>query len=827
METLFGDLRLALRTLLKAPAFTAVSLVALALGIGANTVMFSVVNAVLLHPLAYREPQRLVRIETVQEETKTAIGNSPPDFYRLRDEARTFDALAALYRRPVNLTGGHAPERVRAIVASADLLAVLGTLPALGRGFDRGDERWGSHRVALLGDGLWRSRFGADPGVIGRTLGIDAQPYLIAGVLPPGFSWLGNEAQLLLPMSFEPGDNLNSHNNYFVSVVGRLRPGATQEQARAEVSAFASRIAAESPESRGLGMDARSLDESMVGGVRRAILVLLGAVAFVLLIACANLANLFLVRAAARRREIAIRTALGATRARLLRQLLTESILLSALGGLLGLVLAFWATDALDGLGQDVLPRMREVAIDSQVLAFTLGISLLTGILFGLAPALHGTSIPLRESLGEAAPSTYGGRRRLTAILVVAEVALSLVLLAGAGLLLKSTYRLLRVDLGFDPRNVLTAEIHLPAQKYTDKRLERTFSPAAYARAARFYDELIGAVRTLPGVRAAGAVSSLPLAGDSWGKHAIFYDRPLPAHVNDLPQMQYRIVAGDYFRVLGIPVRGRAFTSADGFRAPRVAIVSEAFARRYWNGEDPIGKVLSVNVPRELVPLETVPPGYKPEKFTVVGVAGDVRYAGLDQTPGPVVYAPFEQGCEGDLTMSVLLRTDGDPLALIGPLRDQLRRVDPDQALANVSAFESRLSRAVAQPRLQSSLLGLFAAIAVLLAAVGIYGVMAVAVAQRTREIGIRMALGAVERDVLALVVRQGFWLTAAGLGAGVASALALTRLMRSMLFSVSATDPAVFGGIVALLGAVALAACYLPARRATRVSPLVALRQE
>jgi putative ABC transport system permease protein len=826
MEMLFADLRLAVRTLLKAPAFTAVSLAALALGIGANTVMFGVVNTVLLRPLAYRDPQRLVRIDTVQHDTNAPIGNSPPDFYRLRDEARAFDGVAALYRRPVNLTGAHAPERVRAIMASADLLPVLGTLPVLGRGFDRGDERWGSHRVALIGDGLWRSRFGADPGVIGRSIGIDAQPYVIVGVLPPGFSWLGNEAQLLLPMSFEPGDNLNSHNNYFVAVVARLRRGVTQEQARAEVAAFGARIATESPESRGLGMATRSLDESMVGGVRRAILVLLGAVAFVLLIACANLANLFLVRATARRREIAIRTALGATRARLLRQFLTESLLLSALGGLLGLVLAFWATDALNALGQDVLPRMREVSVDSRVLAFTFGVSLLTGVLFGLAPALHGTSIPLRESLGEAAPSTPVGRRRLTAMLVVAEVALSLVLLAGAGLLLKSTYRLLRVDPGFDPRNVLTAEIHLPAQKYTDKRLERAFSPAAYARAARFYDELIDAVRTLPGVRAAGAVSSVPLAGDAWGKHLIFYDRPLPANVNDLPQMQYRIVSGDYFRVLGIPVRGRAFTSADGFDAPRVAIVSEELVRRHWKGEDPIGKVLSVNVPRELVPLETVPPGYRPDKFTVVGVAGDVRNA-LDQPPGPVVYTPFAQGCEGDLTMSVVLRSDGDPLALIGPLRDELRRVDPDQALANVSAFESRLSRAAAQPRLQSSLLGLFAGIAVLLAAIGIYGVMAVTVAQRTREIGIRMALGAVERDVLALVVRQGFALAAAGLGVGVAGALALTRLMRSMLFSVSATDPAVFGGIVALLGAIALGACYLPGRRATRVSPLVALRQE
>ncbi|HYZ90407.1 MAG TPA: ABC transporter permease, partial [Myxococcales bacterium] len=547
METFLKDFRLAARALRKAPAFTAVSLGVLALGIGANSVMFGVVDTVLLRPLAYRDPHRLMAIETVQQDTNTPISNSPPEFYRLRDESRAFETVAGLYRRPVNLTGAHEPERVRAIVVSADLLSLLGAAPVLGRGFARDDERWGSHRVALIGSSLWRTRFGADPAVIGRTVGLDGQPYTIVGVLPPGFSWLGYEAELLLPMSFEPGDNMNSHNNYFMAIVARLRRGATQEQGRREVSALGSSVAKEFPESRGLGMRAVPMDEWMTGEVRPAILVLLGAVSLVLLIACANVANLFLVRAAARGREIAIRSALGASRGRLLRQLLTESVLLSALGGVLGLVLAFWGTEALNGLDHNVLPRMRDVTIDVRVLAFTAGVSLLTGILFGLVPALQGSATPLRESLTEAAPTMQGGRRRLTAALVVAEVALSLVLLAGAGLLVKSTYRLLRVDLGFDPRDVLTAEIHLPAQKYLDAELARRFSPASTAKAAHFYDDVIARLRSLPGVRAVGAISGVPFGGNFWGKRAVFHDRPLPATSNELPEILYQVVAGDYF----------------------------------------------------------------------------------------------------------------------------------------------------------------------------------------------------------------------------------------------------------------------------------------
>jgi len=827
MDTFLSDVRLALRMLLKAPAFTAVSILALALGIGANSAMFSVAGTVLLRPLSYPDANRLMWIATVERNTHDEFGFSPPDFYRVREAGRGFSGVAAMYRKAVNMTGAQEPQRVRAIVASSEVLRVLGIAPALGRAFSLDDERWGSHRVALVGNGLWRSRFGADPAVIGRALTIDGQPYTVVGVLPAGFSWIGSETDLLLPLSFEPGDNLNSHNNYFMGVVGRLRPGVTVEQARAEVAAIGRGIAEEFPESRNLGIDTLPLEDSVFGDLRPAMAVLLGAVAFVLLIACANLANLLLVRAAARRREIAIRVALGASRGRILRQLLTESVLLALLGGLAGLALAFWAADALNGLGYDVLPRMRAVRVDGSVLAFTLLVSLLTGVLFGIAPALHGSAIDLRESLNETAPAATPARRRLTSTLVVAELALAVVLLAGAGLLIKSTYRLVRVDPGFDPHGVLTAEVSLPGHKYVDEKLARAFSPAATGRASAFFDELLAGVRALPGVRTVGAVSFLPLAGDNWGKRIVLWDRPLPGNADELPTIQYRVVAGDYFRALGIRVRGRTFDERDTLQAPPVAIVNEALVRRDFPGQDPIGKVISINAPRELAPAGTVPPDWRPMRHTIVGVADDVRTAALDKPPVPLVYAPYAQGAEGQLSMFLVVRAERDPLALIAPVREQVRRIDPDQAVAAVSTFEARVARSVAQPRLQTMLLASFAAAAVLLAAIGIYGVMAVVVAQRTKEIGIRMALGAVRRDVLALVVRQGFALAAVGLALGVIGALALTRVLRSLLFSVSATDPTVFFGIVALLAGVALVACYLPARRAARVDPMIALRHE
>ncbi|HET7786293.1 MAG TPA: ABC transporter permease [Myxococcales bacterium] len=824
MNTLLSDLRLAARMLFKAPTFALLSIAALALGIGANTVMFSVANTVLLQPLTYRDPDRLVFVDTTQLDNGAEFPNSPPDFYRMREREVGFESLAGLYRQPMNLTGGQEPERIRVIRASADLFPMLGVKPVLGRVFTREDEQWGASRVAVISHDLYRARFGGGD-VLGRTLTLDGQPIRIVGVLPRGFSWLGAEAQVFVPLSFAPGDNLNTHNNYFLAMVGKLRPGVTVEAARAGLRKFSAELQAEFPESRGLGFAVTPMREIMVGKLSVVIPVLLCAVAFVLLIACANLAHLVLVRSGARAREIAVRVALGATRGRILRQLLTENLLLSALGGAAGLLLAFWAVDAINALGQDVLPRMRPVTVDGRVLAFTLLLSAATAALVGLLPALRASSPDLRDALTDAAPGATGGRHRLGAALVVAEVALSLVLLAGAGLLLKSMNRLLDVRPGFEPRGVLTAEIDLPARKYLDERLSRAFSPLAVARASAFFDELLARVRASPGVSAAGAISSLPLAGDNWGTRLTLWDRPLPATALELPSMQYRVVSGDVFAALGIRIlRGRAFDGRDGAGAQRVAIVSQEVVRRFWNGVDPIGRQLSVGAPRELDPA--APEGAPLEKLTVVGVADDVRYGGLDLSPVPVVYAPYAQGAQGTMTLFVAARAES-PLALAAALREQVRSIDPEQPVANVSTFTARLDRAVAQPRLQARLLGLFAAIAVVLAALGIYGVMAVGVAQRTREIGIRIALGARRSDVIGLVLRRGLLLTGAGVVLGLCGGMALTRLLRSLLFGVAPGDPGIFLLTVLLLAAVAAVACWVPARRAARVDPAIAMRTE
>ena len=471
--------------------------------------------------------------------------------------------LASLYTRPWNLTGKPEPLRVPTMIVSSNFFDVFGLAPALGRGFSLADEQWGSHRVVVLTDGLWRRRFGGDPAILGRVVSLNALPYVVVGVLPPKTSFLGVNAQLFVPMAFEPGDNLNTHNNYFLTMVGRLKSGATREQALADVNGIMEEIKRQYPENRGLAVDVTPLRDALVGAVRPAVLVLMGAVAFVLLIACVNVANLLLARALGRRREIAIRAALGAGRLRLLRQFLTEGVLLATLGGAFGLLLASWGVDALHKVSTQVLPRADEIRLDPLVMAFTLGLSVVTGLLFGSAPALHGAGLFLQDALKEGTRTTdgAGGRGGLRGALVVTEIALSLVLLIGAGLMIKSVHRLLQVDSGFDPRKVLTAEINLPQQKYIDAELARAFSPEASARASQFFDSVIGRVRALPGVRAAGAVSGLPLAGENWGKSVTFYDRPLPSNVRDLPPIQYRVVAGDYFRALGIRLlRGRAFT---------------------------------------------------------------------------------------------------------------------------------------------------------------------------------------------------------------------------------------------------------------------------
>ena len=839
LDTALKDGRFALRLMARSPGFTAVVLVTLAIGIGANTVMFSVVNTLLLRPLPYGEPARLLFIQTVAAKDRSPGMTAPPDFYTYRAQNRALDHLDAFYTRPFNLTGTQEPERVPTLIVSPGFFSALGTPPLLGRGFASDEERWGSHRVAVLSDGLWKRRFGADPAVIGQRITINGEPYVVIGVMPPAFSFFGIDAQMFVPMAFAPDDNLNSHSNYFLRMIGRLKPGVTREQAATDLNRLSDAIIAEQHVNSGTAIDVTPLRDALVRDVRQAVLVLLGAVAFVLLIACANLASLLLARGAVRRREVAVRLAIGATRARLVRQFLTESVLLAVAGGAAGLGLAYVSVDALNLLSQRVLPRSQDVHVDPVVLVFTLGVAALTGILCGLAPALHSVATEVTDDLkdGTRAASDGKARHRLRAALVVAEVALSLVLLVGAGLMVKSVYRLLHVNAGFETDGVVTMQINLPPEKYVDLELDRRLSPLAYGRSVRFFRDVMERVRSIPGVRAAGAINGLPLMGEIWGKNIVFYDRPLPADMKGLSPIQYRVVAGDYFRALGIRIRsGRAFTDRDTREAPKAVIVNRELVRRYWNDQDPIGKIVSVNPPLQILPKSVVdeavksgriPADYQPDKFTVVGVADDVLYGGLSRSALPLVYAPYAQASEGTTNMFLTVLTDGEPLAVVGAIREQIRQVDRDQPVASIQTMEARVSASVSQPRVQMNVLGAFAALAILLAAIGIYGVMSYSVTQRTREIGIRMALGAGRREVMSLVLRQGFTMITLGVALGLVGAVLMTRVLRTLLFGVSTTDPAVFVAIVVLLSATASIASYMPARRATRVDPLVALRDE
>ncbi len=830
MESLLHDVKYGFRLLGKSPGFTAVAIIALALGIGANTLMFSVVNSVLLRPLPFSQAGELVLAQGYDRSTGHNGAASPPDFYRARRDNHSFDQLAAYYQRVTNISGDPEAERVQRLMVSPEFFDALRIAPALGRSFTPQDERWGQHRVVLLTDALWKRRYGADPAIVGKSINLNLEPYQVIGVLPPDFSsFLGLPVGMFSPMSFAPGDNLNTHNNYFLTMVGRLKRGTTVEQANSDLAAIFAAIEKEFPENKGLSARATSLQESVVQDVRPAIVVLMGAVGFVLLIACANLANLLLARAAGRSREIAVRAALGARRGRLLRQFITESVLLAVLGGALGLFAAYWGTDAIHLISRRALPRVDEIHVDVRVLWFTFAISLATGVLFGLAPALHSLRLNLNDALKEGTRTVGEGPRSLRSALVVSEVALSLILLIGAGLMFKSLQRLLQVDIGFDPQHVAATYINLPPQKYRDERLAALFRDDAAAKATQFFNDAMARIAALPGVEAVGAISNLPLTGEAWGKSLTLYDRPLPATIRDLPAMQYRVVAGDYFRALRIAIlEGRAFDKNDNLASQKVVVINQTLARRFWPKESALGKQLSIDPPSALVPKGTLPPGYEgPPKYTVIGVATDVHYGAVDADPRPLVYGLHSQGSQSALGLQLVVRAKNDPMTLAPAMREQIAQIDRDVPLANLQPLESLIATQMAQPKLELWLLGSFAALALLLAAVGIYGVMAYSVTQRTREIGIRMALGAARTDVLRLLLGQGLRLVVLGLGVGLLGALALTRVMQKLLFGVSATDPIVFTVIALGLAVIAMLASYLPARRAMRVDPLVALRYE
>jgi putative ABC transport system permease protein len=818
------------RLLRRNPVFAATVVVVLAIGIGANAAMFSLIHSVLMRPLPFPDADRLVfAYNTVPSRGWLNSVSSPVDVAEMRAQNRSFDRLAGLYTRPRNLTGGGEPEQVRMMAASYDLLDVFQARPLLGRPFLLGEDQWGRHRVALLSEGLWKRRFGADRDIVGRTIQLNGEPYVVVGVMPASFGVPGFTAQVWVPISFAPGDNLNSRNNYFVSLVGRLKAGVGPEAAAADLAAIMRRITELAPEAGGMGAAVTPMREGLVGDVRRALLVLFGAVGCVLLITCASVANLQLARAAHRAREMAVRHAIGGSRARLVRQFLTESLLLSFGGGALGLLLAHGIVAGLVAVGPRDFPRLQEVHLDGPVLAFTFLACVAAGLLFGVAPALRFRDRDVGLAVREGRQSTEGPRHaRLRASLVVGQVALALVLLIGAGLMLRSLWALRHLDTGFDAADVLTMEIVLPGARYGIPELERSWSPAANVKRIAFFRELLERIGRMPGARHAGATSLLPLGGGNWGKQYTLLDRPEPATEKDVPDAEFRMIAGDYLKALGIPiVRGRGFTAADALGTAPIVLVSQTFARREFGTADPIGKPLQLSAPRPLVPPGSYPEGYVEPTYTIVGVVGDVRDRALTREPDPVVYGWYWQGLEESGQMFVTVRTDEDPLSLVPSIRRQLREIDPDQPIASVARLEDVAAAGRAQPRLQAVLLCSFSGVAVVLACVALYGLVSYSVAQRAHEIGIRVALGAARRHVLGLVLRQGVTLAVLGVAIGLATALVATRLMSRLLFGVKATDPAVFLGFSVLLAATAVLASVLPARRALRIDPMVTLRND
>jgi putative ABC transport system permease protein len=812
MTTLLQDMRYAVRTLLRQLGFAAVAVLTLALGIGANTAIFSVIDAALLRPPPYREPERLVHLwEAKRSRDFEQREASYPDFLDWRAQgSEVFEGLAGYTARPFTLTEAGEATRTRGAAVTANFFELLGANAAAGRTFVGGEDGLEGKRVAVISHGLWRRRFGGDPGVVGRAVTLDGQAYTVVGVLPADFNFaLLGDTEVWTPLTPPPAVAARRYQHW-VKVIGRLKQGVTLEGAQAHLATVASRIERDDPGAHaGVSLRAVPLQEEFVGSVRPVLFVLLGAVGFVLLIACTNVANLLLARAAARQKEVAIRTALGASRWRVVRQLLTESVLLSLAGGAAGLVLALWGVDALVALipaSQLMqMPYLQSLSLSREVLLFATGLSLLTGVLFGLTPALSASRADLQGALKEGGRSTVSrGGRRLRDLLVVAEVALALVLLVGAGLLLKSLVTMLRVDPGFDPRGLLTLRVALPPARYKEGD-----------QATRFYEEALRRVSTVPGVRGAALTSNLPLAGDGGTGTPQIVGRSTPD--SELTEAHLRTVSANYFEVLGVPlVKGRSFSERDDAKAPPVLLVNKTFAERVFPGEDPLGRRVTFKFTGDT-------------QYEIAGVVGDEKVTTLDARTTPVIYFHSRQDSSFD-SAALVLRTDAaDPLTLAAAVRGEVRALDPEVPVYAVQTLEQLVagSRSTFVRRYPAYLTGVFACVALLLALVGIYGVVSYSVAQRTHEIAVRVALGARTRDVLRLVLGHGLLLALGGIALGALGALALTRLISGLLFGVSAADPTVYGLVALLLAAVALLACLVPARRATKVDPIVALRYE
>ncbi|HET7114800.1 MAG TPA: ABC transporter permease [Pyrinomonadaceae bacterium] len=814
MNTLIQDIRFGLRMLLKSPSISIVATIALALGIGANTAIFSVVNAVLLRPLPFPNPDSLVSLfETDQQRGYSRGSHSYPNFFDLRDQSTAFEHVASYHSGDFIMTGRGEPARLQGAVVTANLFPLLGVAPLHGRTFLADEDKPSTTgRVVILSQQLFQLRFNSDTSIVNQTITLDGRPFTVVGVMPATFEFpiqndpvdlwttIAGDASGKSPVTAQRGA-------HFLRVIARLKPGVTQEQAQTEIASIGARLSQQYPdENSNKSLRLESALAAMVGDVRPALLVLLGAVACVLLIACANVANLLLARSTSRHKEMAIRAAMGASRTRVIRQLLTESVLLSLVGGAVGLLLAVWWSDLLVALGKDDIPRAVHVAIDWRVLGFTIGVSVLTGLIFGLVPAFHSSKSELIESLKEGGRGTSESARRnpVRSVLVVSELAIAVVLLVCAGLLIQSLWRLQKVNSGLQAENLLTFNLGLPEVKYN------------YTKQSQFFIDLKTRLESAPGVQSASAIYPLPLSGDRFSISFQIEGRPVAE--KDEPSADFFTTGVGYFKTMGIPiVKGRDFDDNDRHGSVPVIIVTETFARQYFPNEDPIGKRIHPGVS-----------SIDDEESTmreIVGVVGDVRNRGLNTEPRAAYYVPQTQIPFSQMVMVV--KTNSEPRNFIPAATKDVAAMDPDLPLFGVKTMEEYLAASVAAPRFNTTLLSIFAGVALVLTIVGLYGVMSYSVAQRTNEIGIRMALGAQGRDVLMMIVKQGSKLILIGLAIGLFGAFVVTRLVASLLFGVTAKDPVTFAVVAMLLGIVALLACYVPAWRATKVDPMEALRCE
>ncbi|HET7563926.1 MAG TPA: ABC transporter permease [Gemmatimonadaceae bacterium] len=813
MDTLLNDIRYSLRRLRSNPMFTAIVVLTLALGIGANTAIFSVVNTVLLRPLPYKQPDRLVTIQHHYPSLKLDAPVSALGFRDYRDRTHFFDGVAVEAPWAANLTGIGDPVRLRGARASGQYFTTMGVPAALGRALLPEEDAPGRNHVVVLSDGLWKRLFGGERNVIGKTISLNAEPYTVVGVMPPSFhDFWSTDVDLWTPLALAP-DNFapGTYTNEWLNLTARLKPGETLAQAQRDMRAFGEQLKHDHPDDfpPNWSLKVTSLNELATGKIRPALLVLLGAVGFVLLIACANVANLLLARTASRAKEVAIRTALGAKRWDLVRQLLTESIALSFIGGAIGLALAYWSVRALVAVNPSNIPRVEDLRIDGMVLLFTVVISLVTGVLFGVAPAVQMSRGDVQGTLREGGRSGSGDRsgERVRRVLIVAEVALALTLLTGAGLLIKSFARLSGVDPGFNPENVLTFNLSLPHTKYPSDTATRAF-----------FDAVLPSIAQVPGVRAAGATSVMPFSG-GWSTGSFHVEGYQPPPNGNGPWGDIRIISPGFLQTLEVPLlAGRIFTQQDAESPQPIAVIDEEFVKRFYKSPgDAIGKRLWFGPDT---------PNDSTRYITIVGVVGHTKHEGLDADPRIQLYLPYAQQ-SGFANLSIAVRTTGDPMRYVSAIRNAVHSVDKDQPMARVRTLDELVSDSMGQRRLSMVLLGTFSGIALLLASVGIYGVMSYSVTQRTREMGIRMALGAGQRNVLGLVLKQGMLLVVLGVVLGLVCAFALTRVIASQLYAVRPTDPATFTAVAFLLVGVALVATLVPAWRATRVDPVVALREE